>query len=340
MDSFVANELATLKSATELETEELLRERERMLDEAGEAARAHLEETRTRAESILAEARRDGEAMRARFEGELQADRERFEQALADREAQAQAQVAELLADAERRRREADELVSSANRVQTQVLASLEHARASLAPVAPAAPVVVEQPSYDEDVYPVELSGASGDAFSAGRPRGGPVRQHERCRSLMQKLPAFQLTSAAGERIAVDDLVVRGPVVLAAVEADGDGDPRAEMLTTWPSGSAGAAARGHVAGRLHARQRAGRAGRRDLAAGSDRRGVRRTRPHLPAHRPQPQARRPVRDRRRPAAAVRVHDRRTRRLDPRVVRAVAARPARRGAGGAPRPSTST
>ena len=106
MDSFVANELSTLKSATELETEELLREREWMLDEAGEAARAHLEETRTRAESILAEARRDGEAMRARFEGELQADRERFEQALADRDAQAQAQVAELLADAQHRRHE------------------------------------------------------------------------------------------------------------------------------------------------------------------------------------------------------------------------------------------
>jgi DivIVA domain-containing protein len=165
MDAFVANELASLKSATELETEELLRERERMLDEAGEAARAHLEETRTRAESILAEARRDGEAMRSRFEGELQADRERFEQALADRDAQAHAQVAELLADAEQRRKEADELVTSANRVQTQVLASLEHARASLAPVA--SPVAVEQPSYDEDVYPVELSGASGDAFAA-----------------------------------------------------------------------------------------------------------------------------------------------------------------------------
>ena len=167
MDAFVTNELASLKSATELETEELLRERERMLDEAGEAARAHLEETRTRAESILAEARRDGEAMRSRFEGELQADRERFEQALADRDAQAHAQVAELLADAEQRRKEADELVTSANRVQTQVLASLEHARASLAPVAPAPPVAVEQPSYDEDVYPVELSGASGDAFAA-----------------------------------------------------------------------------------------------------------------------------------------------------------------------------
>jgi hypothetical protein len=48
---------------------------------------------------------------------------------------------------------------------------------------------------------------------------------------LDEKLPAFQLTSANGERVAVDDLVVRGPVVLAAVEADGDGDPRTEMLT-------------------------------------------------------------------------------------------------------------
>jgi hypothetical protein len=48
---------------------------------------------------------------------------------------------------------------------------------------------------------------------------------------LDEKLPAFQLTSADGGRVAVDELIVRGPVVLAAVEADGDGDPRAEMLT-------------------------------------------------------------------------------------------------------------
>ena len=47
---------------------------------------------------------------------------------------------------------------------------------------------------------------------------------------LDEPLPAFQLTSADGERIAVDDLVVRGPVVLAALEADGDGDPREPML--------------------------------------------------------------------------------------------------------------
>ena len=166
MDSFVANELTSLKSATEIETEELRRERERMLDEAGDAARAHLEETRTRAESILAEARRDAEAMRARFEGELQVDRERFEQALTDRDAQAQARVAELLGDAEQRRKDAEELVASANRVQTQVLASLEHARASLSPAAPA-PVAFEPTGYGEELHSVEpFSDAPGDAFS------------------------------------------------------------------------------------------------------------------------------------------------------------------------------
>jgi hypothetical protein len=47
---------------------------------------------------------------------------------------------------------------------------------------------------------------------------------------LDEPLPAFQLTSADGERIAVDELVVRGPVVLAALETDGDGDPREPML--------------------------------------------------------------------------------------------------------------
>jgi hypothetical protein len=45
------------------------------------------------------------------------------------------------------------------------------------------------------------------------------------------QLPAFELTAADGERIPVDELVVRGPVVLAALEADGDADPRAAMLS-------------------------------------------------------------------------------------------------------------
>ena len=47
----------------------------------------------------------------------------------------------------------------------------------------------------------------------------------------MRSCPHFHLTSTAGELIAVDDLVLRGPVVLAAVEADGDDDPRTAMLT-------------------------------------------------------------------------------------------------------------
>jgi DivIVA domain-containing protein len=172
MDAFVGNELASLKAATELETEELLHERERMLDEAAAAARSHLDETRARAEAILAEARRDGEALRARFDSELQADRERFEQSLADRDAAAQARAAEIVAEAERRREEADELVASANRVQTQVLASLEHARASLSPAVPAAPAVqpafaAEAPSFaddaSDDVSDVSAAGTDGD---------------------------------------------------------------------------------------------------------------------------------------------------------------------------------
>src|SRR5437763_3937861 len=177
MDAFVANELASLKSATEVETEELLRERERMLDEAGEAARAHLEETRTRAEAILAEARRDGEAMRARFDGELQVDRERFEQSLADREAQAQARVAQVMADAERRRQEADELVESANRVQTEILASLENARASLSPAAPPPAAVepaftAEAPSYADDPSDVVAAEKGDDSDPFGNTSG------------------------------------------------------------------------------------------------------------------------------------------------------------------------
>lgn len=167
MEAFVGNELAALTSATETETEELLRERERLLDEAAEAARAHLDETRTRAESILAEAKRDGDAMRIRFQTELEADRERFQQALADRDAQAQARVAQLIAEAESKRQEAEQVAASANRVQTQVLASLELARASLTVTEPA-PTAIRPETSGRDVYAVEplADSAVGDAFS------------------------------------------------------------------------------------------------------------------------------------------------------------------------------
>jgi DivIVA domain-containing protein len=166
MDAFVANELAALTAATEAETDELLRERERLLDEAGEAARAHLDETRTRAENMLAEAKRDGDAMRVRFQTELEADRQRFEQSLADRDAQAQARIAQLIAEAESKRQEAEQVAASAARVQTQVLASLEHARASL--TVPAAPTASRPETSTPEVYAVEplADSAEGDAFS------------------------------------------------------------------------------------------------------------------------------------------------------------------------------
>jgi DivIVA domain-containing protein len=133
MDAFVAGELAAVKEASTLELDEIHRERERLLEEAGETARAHLDDTRVRAERIMEEARNDGDEMRRRFEGELQAERERFEQALAD--------VAGVMAQAEERKREADELVASATRAQSQVLASIEQARVSLATTSDDAPV-------------------------------------------------------------------------------------------------------------------------------------------------------------------------------------------------------
>jgi DivIVA domain-containing protein len=168
MDAFVANELAALTAATEAETDQLLRERERLLDEAAKAARAHLDETRTRAENMLAEAKRDGDAMRVRFQTELQADRERFQQSLADRDAQAQARIAELMAEAESKRQEAEEVATSAARVQTQVLASLEQARASLT-LADPAPTALRPETSTPEVYAVEplADSAEGAAFSA-----------------------------------------------------------------------------------------------------------------------------------------------------------------------------
>jgi len=79
-----------------------------------------------------------------------------------------------VLAAAERRRQEADELVESANRVQTQILASLETARASLSPAAPAAPAAVEPagtaeaPSFEDDPSDVFAPEKGDDADPFG----------------------------------------------------------------------------------------------------------------------------------------------------------------------------
>jgi hypothetical protein len=55
--------------------------------------------------------------------------------------------------------------MSSASRVQTQVLASLEHARASHAPTTPA-PAVIEHPVPGEGVATAPLQDASGTGLS------------------------------------------------------------------------------------------------------------------------------------------------------------------------------
>jgi DivIVA domain-containing protein len=142
LDAFVKNELAAVKTASALEVDEIHRERERLLEEAGEAARSHLDEARERAQRIVDEAQNDGNELRRRFEVELQAERERFEQALADRDTQAHARAAEIVANAEERRREAEHLVANAGQVQSAVLASIEQARATLSVTTDAQPTV------------------------------------------------------------------------------------------------------------------------------------------------------------------------------------------------------
>ena len=103
LDAFVQNELAAVRAASDLEVEEIHRERERLLDEAADAARAHLEEAKARAEDVARQMRADAENEAAR-----------------------------IVAAAEDRKSQADEMVAAAARVQAQVLGQLESARATL----------------------------------------------------------------------------------------------------------------------------------------------------------------------------------------------------------------
>ena len=103
LDAFVQNELAAVRAASDLEVEEIHRERERLLDEAADAARAHLEEAKARAEDVARQMRADAENEAAR-----------------------------IVAAAEDKKSQADEMVAAAARVQAQVLGQLESARATL----------------------------------------------------------------------------------------------------------------------------------------------------------------------------------------------------------------
>jgi DivIVA domain-containing protein len=126
LDTFVQNELAAVRAASELEVEDIHRERERLLDEAADAARAHLEEAKAHAAQV---------ARQMRAEAEHEAGR--------------------IVAAAEERKSQADEMVAAAARVQAQVLGQLESARATLGLPAemPAADV---RPIEHADVRPIE----------------------------------------------------------------------------------------------------------------------------------------------------------------------------------------
>ena len=158
LDSFVQNELTAVKTASKLEIDEIHRERERLLEEAADAARAHLDDARVRAERIVIDAHGDGDELRRRFEQELSGERERFEQVLAERDAEAQARVEHALRQVDDRRREADEIVAQATRVQAQVLSSLEQARVSIGAVSASFEPEPEQAQAgDEPAGEVEL---------------------------------------------------------------------------------------------------------------------------------------------------------------------------------------
>src|SRR6478672_7925103 len=103
LDTFVQNELAAVRAASELEVEEIHRERERLLEEAADAARAHLDEAKARAEDVATQVRVNAEE-----------------------------EAAKIVAAAEEKKSQADEMVAAAARVQAQVLGSLESARATL----------------------------------------------------------------------------------------------------------------------------------------------------------------------------------------------------------------
>ncbi len=126
LDAFVQNELAAVRAASDLEVEEIHRERERLLDEAADAARAHLDEAKARADDVARQLR-----------------------------AEAEQEAAQIVAAAEERKGQADEMVAAAARVQAQVLGQLESARATLGipAEAPATAEVrpIESPSFQPE---------------------------------------------------------------------------------------------------------------------------------------------------------------------------------------------
>ena len=91
LDGFVKNELHNLREVSALEIDDILAERQRLIEDATSVGRRHIDEASAHAEKIVNKARKEGDRMRQQVEQELREERERFEQSLADRDAQAQA---------------------------------------------------------------------------------------------------------------------------------------------------------------------------------------------------------------------------------------------------------
>jgi DivIVA domain-containing protein len=164
LDGFVQNELRNLREVSALEIDDILAERQRLLEDATSVGRRHIDEASAHAEKIVNKARKEGDRMRQQVEQELREERDRFEQALADRDAQAQARVTEILEQAEARRHEADELVASAAQAQASMLASFEQARSSLIQAAERnriSSTQVQTVSSDEDADEHDASAAA-----------------------------------------------------------------------------------------------------------------------------------------------------------------------------------
>jgi DivIVA domain-containing protein len=138
LDAFVQNELAAVRAASELEVEDIHRERERLMDEAADAARAHLEEAKARADEVARQLR-----------------------------AEAEEEAARIVAAADERKSQADDMVAAAARVQAQVLGQLESARATLG-IAPEAATGAE-------VHPIE-SPTSSQPEQTADPESDEVR--------------------------------------------------------------------------------------------------------------------------------------------------------------------
>ena len=164
LDGFVQNELHNLREVSALEIDDILAERQRLIEDATSVGRRHIDEASAHAEKIVNKARKEGDRMRQQVEQELREERDRFEQSLADRDAQAQARVTEILEQAEARRHEADELVASAAQAQASMLASFEQARSSLIQAAERnriSSTQVQAVSSDEDADEHDTSAAA-----------------------------------------------------------------------------------------------------------------------------------------------------------------------------------